>query len=65
MKRGTTLKFVWRGKHPHNVVVASGPKKFHSKMQTKGTFKAKVTKKGTYRIICQIHPGMTLKLKVK
>ena len=65
VKRGTTLKFVWRGKHPHNVVVASGPKKFHSKVQTKGTFKAKVTKKGTYKIICQIHPGMTLKLKVK
>ena len=41
----------------------AGPKKFHSKVQTKGTFKAKVTKKGTYRIICQIHPGMTLKLK--
>ena len=24
------VKFVWGGKHPHNVVVASGPKKFHS-----------------------------------
>jgi plastocyanin len=65
VKRGTTLKFVWRGKHPHNVVVASGPKKFRSKTQTKGTFKAKLTKKGTYRIHCEIHPGMNLKVRAR
>ena len=35
VKKGTTLKFVWNGKHPHNVVVAKGPKKFRSKTQTK------------------------------
>ncbi len=65
VKKGTTVKFVWKGKHPHNVVVAKGPKKFRSKTQTKGSFKAKVSKKGTYKIICEIHPGMNLKVKVK
>jgi plastocyanin len=65
VRKGTTLKFVWRGKHPHNVVVASGPKKFRSKTQIKGTFKAKLTKKGTYRIHCEIHPGMNLTVKAR
>jgi plastocyanin len=65
VKKGTTLKFVWKGKHPHNVVVASGPKKFRSKTQKKGSFKAKLAKAGTYKIHCEIHPGMNLTVKAR
>jgi|tagenome__1003787_1003787.scaffolds.fasta_scaffold17848602_1 plastocyanin len=68
VKKGTTLKFVWKGKHPHNVValsVPSGAKKFRSKTQKKGSYKVKVSKKGTYRIHCEIHPGMNLSVKAK
>ena len=68
VKRGTTLKFTWRGKHPHNVVARSvprGAKKFRSRTQTKGTYKVKLTKKGTYRLHCEIHPGMNLTVRAR
>jgi plastocyanin len=63
VKHGTVVKWRWTGHHDHNVV-ASGPARFQSALKSKGTFKKKVTKKGTYTIICQIHSGMKMKLKV-
>jgi plastocyanin len=63
--RGTTVKFVWAGKNPHNVVVVQGPVKFSSSTKTKGSFAKKLTRKGTYAIVCTIHSGMTLTLKVR
>jgi plastocyanin len=65
VKKGTTVKWVWRGRLPHNVTVKKGPVKFHSRTTTKGSFSKKLTKRGTYRIVCTIHPGMNLTLKVK
>jgi len=65
VKRGTTVKWRWTGSAPHNVTVTSGPKKFHSQTQTKGTFKATPHTKGTYHIVCTIHAGMTMTLKVR
>jgi plastocyanin len=66
-KVGDTVKWVWVGKMPHNVTVSSGPVKFKSKTQNKGTFSKKITKAGTYKIICTIHgvkaQSMTLKVK--
>ncbi len=63
VKHGSTVKWNWKGHHEHNVV-ASGPASFQSSLKRKGTFKKKVTKKGTYTIICQIHSGMKMKLRV-
>jgi plastocyanin len=65
VKQNTTVVFTWAGHAPHNVTVAKGPVKFHSNTQTKGTYKKRFTRKGTYRIVCTIHPGMELTLKVK
>lgn len=65
VKKGTTVKWVWRGHLPHNVTVKKGPVKFHSRTQVKGSFSKKLTARGTYRIVCTIHPGMNLTLKVK
>ena len=66
-KVGDTVKWVWVGAYPHNVTVSSGPAKFKSKTQNKGTFSKKITKAGTYKIICTIHgvkaQSMTLKVK--
>ena len=39
--------------------------KFHSRIQTSGSYKHKFTKAGTYKIVCTIHPGMSLTLKVR
>jgi len=56
---------VWKGKAPHNVKVTKGPVKFGSKTQVKGTFAKKLTKKGTYNIVCTIHaPNMKMTIKV-
>ena len=65
VKKGTTVVWDWIGKAPHNVTVTSGPAKFQSKVQLSGTYKQKLSKAGTYKIICTIHPGMDMTLKVR
>jgi plastocyanin len=66
VKKGKTVNWRWTGQDQHNVVVQKGPASFQSALKTKGTFKKKMTKKGTYTIICNIHaPDMRMKLKVK
>jgi plastocyanin len=65
VKKGTTVVWDWTGKAPHNVTVVSGPQKFRSTVQTSGTYTHKMTKAGTYKIVCTIHPGMDLSLKVR
>ncbi len=66
VSKGTTVKWVWKGKAPHNVTVTKGPAKFKSTTQVKGSFSKKLTKKGTYTILCTIHaPGMKMTIKVK
>jgi plastocyanin len=63
---GTTVKWVWKGKAPHNVKVTKGPATFASTTQTKGSFSKKLTKKGTYSILCTIHaPNMKMTVRVK
>ena len=65
VSKGTTVTFRWTGKAPHNVTVTKGPVKFHSKTQVKGTYKYRFAKAGTYKIVCTIHPGMNLTVRVK
>ena len=36
-----------------------------SAIQTKGTFKVTFKKKGTVKLACDVHPGMTGSVKVK
>jgi plastocyanin len=63
--KGTTVKWVWRGNRQHNVTVQKGPQRFQSALKTRGSFKRRMTRKGTYTIICTIHaPDMRMKLKV-
>ena len=63
--RGTTVAFRWTGKNPHNVTVFKGPVKFRSSTKTSGTYRKRLTKRGTYQITCTIHSGMNLTLKVR
>ena len=65
VKRGSTVTFRWTGSAPHNVTVTSGPVKFHSPTQKKGTYKRKLTRKGTYSFKCTLHPFMKGRLRVK
>jgi plastocyanin len=66
VSKGTTVKWVWDGKAPHNVKVTKGPAKFSSTTQVKGSYSKKLTKKGTYTILCTIHaPDMKMTIRVK
>ncbi len=55
IKRGQSVKWVWAGDAPHDVK----GKGFASKvMMSKGaTFTHRFTTKGTFTIVCRIHPG--------
>jgi plastocyanin len=65
VKRGTTVRWVWRGDNPHNVTVRRGPVKFHSSVKESGTYSRTVRRVGTYRIVCSVHqPDMRMTLKV-
>ncbi len=66
VKKGTTVKWNWTGRRQHNVVVQRGPVSFQSDLQRSGSFKRKMRRAGTYKIICSIHaPDMAMTLKVR
>src|SRR3954451_11220630 len=66
VKKGTRVTFRWKGSSLHNVHVISGPRKFKSDYKRKGTFSKILGKKGTYKIVCDIHqPDMKLTIRVK
>lgn len=66
ISKGTTVKWTWSGKHPHNVYQIGGPGHFHSPTHTKsGTFKHKFTVKGNYLFQCTYHANMRMKVRVK
>jgi plastocyanin len=65
--RGDTVKWVWTGKNIHNVTVRSGPVRFGSRTQAKGTYARRMTRAGTYVIYCTVHgyPTQTMTLVVR
>lgn len=67
VKRGDRVTWRWSGDSPHNVVVTKGPARFSSPVKTKGTYSKKVTKRGTYTIVCTIHGAadQSMKLRVR
>jgi plastocyanin len=66
VKKGTTVKWTWKGSAPHDVSVTKGPATFKSSVKTSGSFSKKLTKAGTYKIVCTIHaPDMKMTIKVK
>ena len=65
VKKNTTVRWVWTGRNPHDVV-GSGAASFRSGSAKKsGTYSRKMTKAGTYKIFCTVHSGMKMTLKVK
>lgn len=55
VNRGDTVSWRFVGDAPHNVAVTRGPTRFRSKTMSSGTFRKRVTRKGTYTIVCTIH----------
>ncbi len=68
VSRGTRVKWVWANastSNRHDVAVRSGPVKFRSSKMRSGSFSRKMSKSGTYKIYCTIHPSeMKMTLKV-
>jgi plastocyanin len=66
VQKGDTVVWEWEGRNPHNVTVTRGPAEFSSRTKTSGTYSKKLTRRGTYRIVCTLHtPGMRMKVKVE
>ena len=64
VKKGTTVTWRFRGNDLHNVAVTKGPVKFHSRIKDSGSFSKKMRRAGRYTIVCTIHSGMKMKLRV-
>jgi plastocyanin len=67
VNRGDRVTWVWTGKNIHNVTVRSGPVRFGSRTQSKGTYTRRMRRAGTYVIYCTVHgyPTQTMTLVVR
>ena len=65
VSRGDTVRFRWTGRLPHNARISSGPQRGTiASVRRSGTVSRRFTRAGRYTIVCDIHPGMTLRLRV-
>jgi plastocyanin len=67
VSKGTKVKFKWVGTDKHNIVKKSGPGSAIDSGVQQGSgvlYTHKFKKKGTYKLICTIHDGMKMTLKV-
>jgi plastocyanin len=64
--KGATVQWNWTGTRQHNVVATrKGRTRFQSALKRGGTYTRKMTRRGTYRIVCSIHqPDMRMTLVV-
>ena len=73
VKRGAAVTWRWPGfaeaGDVHDVKLKSGPKgvkRFHSEAAaTDYRFRRKLRKPGRYRIVCTLHEGMKMKVRVR
>jgi plastocyanin len=64
VSKNTTVKWNFAGDSTHDVTVTKGPVKFHSGEKSSGSFRKKMTRKGTYTIICSLHGADDQKMKL-
>ena len=66
VRPGTVVTWRWRSQSSHNVTVRSGPEHFRSPTRSRGVFARRLTRAGTYRIVCTLHsPGMGMTVVVR
>ena len=61
IRRGTLVRFRWVGERPHNV---TGPG-FASRTQSSGSYSRRFRNRRTYRLVCTLHAGMEMRLRVR
>ena len=64
VRKGSTVTWRFRGSDLHNVAVTRGPVLFHSSYKDSGSFSKKMRRAGRYTIVCTIHSGMKMTVKV-
>ena len=64
VRSGTTITWKFRDSTQHNVTVRRGPARFHSKDIRRGSYSRALTRRGTYKIVCSIHPDMRQTIRV-
>jgi plastocyanin len=66
VRPGTVVTWRWRSQSSHNVTVRTGPARFRSPTRSRGVFARRLTRVGTYRIVCTLHsPGMGMTVVVR
>jgi len=65
IRRGTKVTWTWDGVKYHNVTVKSGPVKFGSRTQVRGTFSWTFKRRGVYHLYCTIHHNMKMTVVVR
>lgn len=63
--KNTTVRWLWRDTGRHNVVTASGPASFRSRIQRSGGYNHKFTRTGTYQLLCTVHSDMSMVVRVR
>ena len=62
--RGDRVTWRFAGADPHNVSVASGPVRFRSPVRRSGSYSRRMTRRGSYVIICTIHGARDQKMRL-
>lgn len=67
IKRGQSVRFVWRGKSLHNIIASkSGRRVWSIGTRTKGTATKRFATAGRYSLLCSIHaPRMKMTVIVR
>jgi plastocyanin len=69
IRSGDTVRFVWRGDNPHNITTTRRPRGgsvIRAGTRTTGTYRKRVRRRGTYRLLCTIHaPRMRMTIRVR
>ena len=68
VSKGTKVRFKWIGDNAHNVTKTKGPGKNFASETTSSDgvhYVRKFKKSGKYKLVCTIHSGMDMVLKVK
>jgi plastocyanin len=64
VRKGTVVTWRFQGHNAHTVSVKSGPVRFSSSVKSSGSYRKKMTRRGTYTIYCKIHGASDQRMKL-
>jgi plastocyanin len=64
VSRGDRVTWRFAGRDPHNVHAVRGPARFRSPTRQSGSYSRRMTRRGTYTIVCDIHGGRDQRMRL-